>query len=79
MVSFFLLSLHHPLVSNLVYFLLMLYLKQLNPSINWGPEDQKGLSAAVAIAAKNFFAQHAGEETLIKLPNDIYWRDRKYH
>ena len=55
----------------------VLELKQLNPSINWGPEDQKGLSAAVAIASKNFFAQHAGEETLIKLPNDIYWRDRK--
>jgi len=55
----------------------VLELKQLNPSINWGPEDQKGLSAAVAIAAKNFFTQHAGEETLIKLPNDIYWRDRK--
>lgn len=55
----------------------VLELKQLNPSKNWGPDDQKGLSAAVAIAAKSFFGQHAGEETLIKLPNDIYWRDRK--
>jgi BirA family biotin operon repressor/biotin-[acetyl-CoA-carboxylase] ligase len=52
-------------------------LKSLNPSKNWGPEDQKGLSAAVAIGAKAFFGAHAGDETLIKLPNDIYWRDRK--
>lgn len=55
----------------------VLELKQLNPSIKWGPEDQKGLSAAVAITAKSLFTQYAGEETLIKLPNDIYWRDRK--
>jgi BirA family biotin operon repressor/biotin-[acetyl-CoA-carboxylase] ligase len=55
----------------------VLELKSLNPAKNWTPEDQKGLSAAVAIAAKNFFMQHAGEETSIKLPNDIYWRDRK--
>ena len=55
----------------------VLELKSLNPSKNWCPEDQKGLSAAGAIAAKTFFAQYAGEETLIKLPNDIYWRDRK--
>ncbi len=55
----------------------VLELKSLNPSKNWGPEDQKGLSAAVAIGAKAFFGAHAGEETLIKLPNDIYWRDRK--
>lgn len=55
----------------------VLELKSLNPSKNWGPEDQKGLSAAVAIGAKAFFAANAGDETLIKLPNDIYWRDRK--
>jgi BirA family biotin operon repressor/biotin-[acetyl-CoA-carboxylase] ligase len=55
----------------------VLELKSLNPSKNWGPEDQKGLSAAVAIGAKVFFGAHAGDETLIKLPNDIYWRDRK--
>ncbi|MFZ9145784.1 MAG: biotin--[acetyl-CoA-carboxylase] ligase [Sediminibacterium sp.] len=55
----------------------VLELKSLNPSKNWGPEDQKGLSAAVAIGAKAFFGAHAGDETLIKLPNDIYWRDRK--
>lgn len=55
----------------------VLELKSLNPAKNWGPEDQKGLSAAVAIGAKAFFSAHAGDETLIKLPNDIYWRDRK--
>jgi BirA family biotin operon repressor/biotin-[acetyl-CoA-carboxylase] ligase len=55
----------------------VLELKSLNPAKNWGPEDQKGLSAAVAIGAKSFFGANAGDETLIKLPNDIYWRDRK--
>jgi BirA family biotin operon repressor/biotin-[acetyl-CoA-carboxylase] ligase len=55
----------------------VLELKSLNPTRNWCPDDQKGLSAAVAIGAKTFFQSHAGEETLIKLPNDIYWRDRK--
>lgn len=55
----------------------VLELKSLNPTKNWGPEDQNGLSAAVAIGAKAFFQAHAGDETLIKLPNDIYWRDRK--
>ena len=55
----------------------VLELKSLDPSKNWGPNDQKGLSAAVAIGAKTFFQAHAGDETLIKLPNDIYWRDRK--
>jgi len=55
----------------------VLELKSLNPTKNWEANDQKGLSAAVAIGAKNFFKDHAGDETLIKLPNDIYWRDRK--
>ncbi|MEN9697149.1 MAG: hypothetical protein RLZ56_570 [Bacteroidota bacterium] len=55
----------------------VLELRTLDPSKIWTPADQKGLSAAVAIGAKDFFQAHAGEETLIKLPNDIYWRDRK--
>lgn len=55
----------------------VLELKSLNPTKKWGPNDQKGLSAAVAIGAKAFFQAYAGDETLIKLPNDIYWRDRK--
>jgi BirA family biotin operon repressor/biotin-[acetyl-CoA-carboxylase] ligase len=55
----------------------VLELKSLDSAKNWGPNDQNGLSAAVAIGAKAFFRAHAGDETLIKLPNDIYWRDRK--
>jgi BirA family biotin operon repressor/biotin-[acetyl-CoA-carboxylase] ligase len=55
----------------------VLELKSLDSAKNWGPNDQNGLSAAVAIGAKAFFKAHAGDETLIKLPNDIYWRDRK--
>ena len=55
----------------------VLELKSLNPTKNWSQDDQKGLSAAVAIGAKTFFQTHAGDETLIKLPTDIYWRDRK--
>ena len=55
----------------------VLELRSLNPTKKWGPNDQKGLSAAVAIGAKAFFQAYAGDETLIKLPNDIYWRDRK--
>ena len=35
------------------------------------------LSAAVALGTTDFFASHAGDETIIKWPNDIYWRDRK--
>ena len=35
------------------------------------------LSAAVALATYDFFKDFAGEETKIKWPNDIYWRDRK--
>jgi BirA family biotin operon repressor/biotin-[acetyl-CoA-carboxylase] ligase len=35
------------------------------------------LTAVVANACYDFFSTHAGEETRIKWPNDIYWRDRK--
>ena len=35
------------------------------------------LSAAVALACQDFFSHYAGEETKIKWPNDLYWRDRK--
>jgi len=35
------------------------------------------LSAAVALATFYFFSAYAGDETSIKWPNDIYWRDRK--
>lgn len=35
------------------------------------------LSVAVALGACDFFTSHAGDESIIKWPNDIYWRDRK--
>lgn len=35
------------------------------------------LSAAVALGCYDFFSGYAGDETKIKWPNDIYWRDRK--
>lgn len=39
--------------------------------------QQFRLSVAVALACYDFFSCYAGEETAIKWPNDIYWRDRK--
>ncbi len=38
---------------------------------------QFNLSAMVALACLNFYGKYAGDETQIKWPNDIYWRDRK--
>ncbi|MFT3826750.1 MAG: biotin--[acetyl-CoA-carboxylase] ligase [Chitinophagaceae bacterium] len=35
------------------------------------------LSATVALACYDFFNIYAGDETRIKWPNDLYWRDRK--
>ncbi len=35
------------------------------------------LSAAIALACFEFFLGYAGEETKIKWPNDLFWRDRK--
>ncbi len=35
------------------------------------------LSAMVALACHDFYSSYAGEETKIKWPNDLYWRDRK--
>jgi BirA family biotin operon repressor/biotin-[acetyl-CoA-carboxylase] ligase len=39
--------------------------------------EQFKLSAAVALACYDFFKSYAGDETAVKWPNDIYWRDRK--
>jgi BirA family biotin operon repressor/biotin-[acetyl-CoA-carboxylase] ligase len=39
--------------------------------------QQFWLSAAVAVATHQFFYSHAGEETKIKWPNDLYWQNRK--
>lgn len=41
------------------------------------PENPFLLIAAVALGIYDFFKFYAGEETRIKWPNDIYWRDRK--
>ncbi len=39
--------------------------------------DQFHLSAVVALACFDFFSAYAGDETKIKWPNDLFWRDRK--
>ena len=39
--------------------------------------EQFQLSTAIALAAHDFLSKYAGDETKIKWPNDIYWRDRK--
>ena len=39
--------------------------------------QQFQLSVAVAMGCFDFFNFYAGDETTIKWPNDIYWRDRK--
>jgi len=44
---------------------------------NLPASQQFCLSAAVALACVEFFSRYAGDETKIKWPNDVYWRDRK--
>lgn len=39
--------------------------------------DQFKLSVCVAISTLDLFMKYAGDETKIKWPNDLYWRDRK--
>jgi BirA family biotin operon repressor/biotin-[acetyl-CoA-carboxylase] ligase len=39
--------------------------------------EQFQLSCATAVACSDFFSKYAGDETCIKWPNDLYWRDRK--
>jgi BirA family biotin operon repressor/biotin-[acetyl-CoA-carboxylase] ligase len=41
------------------------------------PPDPFIFNAAVALACYDFYKSMAGDETSIKWPNDIYWRDRK--
>ena len=55
----------------------VLELNALKQGKNWVPSEQLGLSGAVALGTQAFFMEFAGEETKIKKPNDIYWRDRK--
>ena len=40
-------------------------------------DNQFVLIAAIALACCDFFKYYAGDETSIKWPNDIYWKDRK--
>lgn len=40
-------------------------------------DQQFQLSICIAAAACAFFQKYAGDETKIKWPNDLYWRDRK--
>lgn len=44
---------------------------------NLQSKQQFLLSAAVALSCFDFFSGYAGDETKIKWPNDLYWRDRK--
>jgi BirA family biotin operon repressor/biotin-[acetyl-CoA-carboxylase] ligase len=39
--------------------------------------DQFKLSVCIAVSGWEFFSKYAGDETKVKWPNDIYWRDRK--
>jgi len=40
-------------------------------------QQQFSFSVAIALGCSDFFAAYAGQETAVKWPNDIYWRDRK--
>ena len=40
-------------------------------------DAQFELSCATALGCRDFFNIYAGDETCIKWPNDLYWRDRK--
>ncbi|WP_290790585.1 biotin--[acetyl-CoA-carboxylase] ligase [Flavihumibacter sp. UBA7668] len=39
--------------------------------------DQFYLSMAMALGCQRWFGEYAGDETRVKWPNDLYWRDRK--
>lgn len=39
--------------------------------------QQFALSVMASLAVFDFFSSYAGEETKIKWPNDLFWRDRK--
>jgi len=46
--------------------------------VNLALIQQFALSASVALACLDLFSRYAGtEDTTIKWPNDLYWRDRK--
>ena len=39
--------------------------------------DQFNLAVCAGVSMWEFFSKYAGDETRIKWPNDLYWRDRK--
>jgi BirA family biotin operon repressor/biotin-[acetyl-CoA-carboxylase] ligase len=41
------------------------------------PANPFPLHALAGLACSDFFNKYAGDETTIKWPNDLYWRDRK--
>ncbi|MFM2138948.1 MAG: hypothetical protein RJA57_1255, partial [Bacteroidota bacterium] len=41
------------------------------------PNHAFTLSACIAVSVRNLFARYAGDETTLKWPNDLYWKDRK--
>jgi BirA family biotin operon repressor/biotin-[acetyl-CoA-carboxylase] ligase len=45
--------------------------------VGLSPANTFPLSCVAALAASDLFRRHAGDETTIKWPNDLYWRDRK--
>jgi BirA family transcriptional regulator, biotin operon repressor / biotin---[acetyl-CoA-carboxylase] ligase len=45
--------------------------------LNLKTTEQFALSMLVGLVCHDFFAALAGDETSIKWPNDLYWRDRK--
>ena len=45
--------------------------------LDFGISGMFRLSCAAALAATDLLGRYAGEETSLKWPNDIYWRDRK--
>ena len=56
--------------------------KNIAMSIVFQPEfldarQQFYLSATIALVCFEFFSGYAGDETKIKWPNDLFWRDRK--
>jgi len=48
----------------------------INP-FTFSISEQFKLSICAAVSVLEFFSHYAGDETKIKWPNDLYWRDRK--
>ena len=57
--------------------LLSLVLDPKKLVFNGSDLDPSIVSMLFAVGTFNFFTRYAGDETRIKWPNDIYWRDRK--